>query len=184
MSIEALKQEFDIVTRYIHFPLHPDTPSEGLSIQAMFKNRSPDDLKAMGDRFRDLMQDAGLPYNSRTMTYNSRLAQELGAWADEETNAGEQWHNRLFQAYFAESANIGDPAALLDIVRELDLPLERAEEVLANRLYSTTVNADWQRAWENGITGVPTYTAKDLFVVGYQPPDVLARFVKHLKTLA
>ena len=36
MSIETLKQEFNVTTRYIHFPLHPDTPDEGISIQKLF----------------------------------------------------------------------------------------------------------------------------------------------------
>jgi len=33
VSIETLKQEFNVTTRYIHFPLHPDTPDEGISIE-------------------------------------------------------------------------------------------------------------------------------------------------------
>ena len=60
MSIETLKQEFNVTTRYIHFPLHPDTPDEGISIEKLFANRDPADLKAAQDHIRGLMREAGL----------------------------------------------------------------------------------------------------------------------------
>ena len=40
------------------------------------------DIPKMQAQMRARMQAEGLPYGNRTMTYNSRLAQELGAWAD------------------------------------------------------------------------------------------------------
>ena len=183
MSIETLKQEFNVTTRYIHFPLHPDTPDEGISIQKLFANRDAADLKAAGDHIRGLMREAGLAYGDRTMTYNSRLAQELGAWADAETDHGDALHNKLFEAYFVRNDNIGDASVLLALVTELGLPVERASEVLTNRLYSPEINAQWQRSWDNGITGVPTFVSHDLMVVGHQTSEVLARFVRHLQTL-
>ena len=72
---------------------------------------------------------------------------------------------------------------LPQIATELGLPVERATEVLTNRLYSPEINAQWQRSWENGITGVPTFVSHDLMVVGQQSSEVLARFVRHLQTL-
>ena len=72
---------------------------------------------------------------------------------------------------------------LLALVAELGLPLARATEVLTNRLYSPEINAQWQRSWDNGITGVPTFLSHDLMVVGHQTSEVLARFVRHLQTL-
>lgn len=183
MSIEALKQKFNVTTRYIHFPLHPDTPDEGIPIQELFANRDPADLKAAGDHIRGLMREAGLAYGDRNMTYNSRLAQELGAWADAETDHGGALHTKLFEAYFVDNKNIGEPSVLLALVTELGLPLARATEVLTNRLYSPEINAQWQRSWDNGITGVPTFLSHDLMVVGHQTSEVLARFVRHLQTL-
>ena len=61
----------------MHFPLHPDTPAEGRTLQAMFGS-GPADIQAKNDRMRGLMAAENLPYNDRSHTYNSRLAQELG----------------------------------------------------------------------------------------------------------
>ncbi len=73
--------------------MHPDTPQEGQSLADLFKNRAPEDIQAMRDNMRNLMEEAGLPYGNRSMTYNSRLAQELGFWADTQAG-GEAIHNR------------------------------------------------------------------------------------------
>ena len=60
------------------------------------------------------MDAEGLPYGERTMTYNSRLAQELGKWADTQPG-GEALHDALFRAYFVEARDISQPAVLLEI---------------------------------------------------------------------
>ena len=49
-----------------------------------------------------------MPYGRRTHTYNSRLAQELGKWADTQPG-GEAIHDALYKAYFVDTRNIGDP---------------------------------------------------------------------------
>src|SRR5437588_527393 len=79
--IERLQQNFDIQIQWVMFPLHPDTPSEGLALKDLFAGRGLD-LDAMHARMKSLMDGEGLPYNRRTHTYNSRLAQELAKWAD------------------------------------------------------------------------------------------------------
>ena len=71
--------------RWVHVPLHPETPPEGRTLEALFAGRGVD-IEAMYTRMKGLMDAEGLPYGRRTHTYNSRLAQELGSWAD--TQAG------------------------------------------------------------------------------------------------
>ena len=79
--------------------MHPETPPEGIELATLFKNRPREEVKAAGDHLRKLMAEAGLPYGKRKMTYNSRLAQELGAWADTQ-EGGEAIHDALYIAYF------------------------------------------------------------------------------------
>ena len=72
---------------------------------------------------RGLMEQEGLPYGKRTHTYNSRLAQEIGAWADTQ-EGGEVMHDALYKAYFVETKNIGDPDVLLEIIEANGLSVE------------------------------------------------------------
>ena len=90
----------------MHFPLHPETPTEGQSLEDLFAGRGFD-IEAMNRRLEGLAEAEGLPYSRRTHTYNSRLAQELGAWAETQPG-GEAIHDALFKAYFVDGENIGD----------------------------------------------------------------------------
>jgi len=93
VRIEKLKREFEVETRLVHFPLHPETPSEGRSMAQLYAGRNVDP-EAAYVRMKTLMDAEGLPYGRRTHTYNSRLAQELGKWADTLPD-GEPLHDAL-----------------------------------------------------------------------------------------
>ena len=81
MRIERLQKEHDVKVEFVHFPLHPETPPEGKSLQELFAGRGYD-IGKMQAQMRARMTAEGLPYGDRKMTYNSRLAPELGKWAD------------------------------------------------------------------------------------------------------
>ena len=180
MRIEKLKVEHNVKVEWIHFPLHPDTPGEGRSLADLFSGR-PVDRKAMHAQMKARMDAEGLPYGERTMTYNSRLAQELGKWADTQPG-GEALHDALFRAYFVEARDISQPAVLLNIVERLGLSVGDAREVLEKRTFETAVDADWKLSREYGITGVPTFVVGRYGVVGAQPYEALEELVQKATT--
>ena len=122
------------------------------------------------------MDAEGLPYGERTMTYNSRLAQELGKWADTQPG-GEAIHDALFRAYFVDARDISQPAVLLDIAEQVGLSVDAAREVLDKRTFKAAVDADWKLSRQYGITGVPTFVAGRYGVVGAQPYEALEQLV-------
>ena len=134
------------------------------------------DPEAMYTRMKGLMDAAGLPYGRRTHTYNSRLAQELGKWADTKPG-GAALHDALYRAYFVDARNIGDPEVLVDIAQSFGLPTEEARVVLDERRFSDAVDADWAKSREWGVTGVPTFVAARYGVVGAQPYEVLEQLL-------
>lgn len=177
MRIEKLKRNYDIAVRFVHFPLHPETPPEGISLDALFGGRADDEArKARQARMKSLMDAEGLPYGERTHSYNSRLAQELGKWADTQPG-GEAIHDALFKAYFVDGRNIGDPKVLVEIARSAGLPAETAAEVIAKRSWKDAVDEDWRISREMGVTGVPTFAAGGYGIVGAQPYEELERLV-------
>jgi predicted DsbA family dithiol-disulfide isomerase len=123
------------------------------------------------------MDAEGLPYGERTHTYNSRLAQELGKWADTQPG-GEAFHDAMFRAYFVEARDISQPAVLLEIAAQVGLPIEAAREVIEKRTFKEAVDRDWELSRRYGITGVPTFVMGDRGVVGAQPYEVLEQLVK------
>ncbi len=176
MRIEKLRAEHGVKIEWVHFPLHPETPPEGRSLADLFKGRNVD-RKAMHAQMKARMDAEGLPYGERSMTYNSRLAQELGKWADTQPG-GEAIHDALFRAYFVEARDISQPAVLLEIAQQVGLPVDGAREVLEKRTFQDAVDADWALSREYGITGVPTFVAGRHGVVGAQPYEALEQLVR------
>ncbi len=160
----------------MHFPLHPETPQEGRSLEELFAGRNVD-MEAMYTRMKGLMDEEGLPYGKRSHTYNSRLAQELGKWADTQPG-GEAIHDALYRAYFVDAVNVGDVDALLTIAGDVGLDVYAAREVLQSRSFSDAVDADWDLSRRYGVTGVPTFVAAQKAVVGAQPYEVLENFLQ------
>ena len=179
MRIEKLQREHGVKIEWVHFPLHPETPAEGQSLEELFRGRNVD-RKAMHAQMKARMDAEGLPYGERTMTYNSRLSQELGKWADTQPG-GEAFHDAMFRAYFVEARDISRPEVLLEIAERVGLPRAAAAEVLEKRTFKAAVDADWKLSREYGITGVPTFVAGHRGVVGAQPYEVIERLVKQAK---
>lgn len=171
MRVKRLRIAFEIEVVYRHFPLHPETPAEGLTFEELFAGRNID-IPAAKARMAALMAQEGLPYGDRTMTYNSRLAQELAAWAETHPN-GSVIHDALFRAYFVGNINLADIDNLIAIAADAGLPPEEAKEVLEQRRFRETVNADWQRSRDVGISGVPTFLIGDRTLVGAQSYEQL-----------
>jgi predicted DsbA family dithiol-disulfide isomerase len=179
VRIERLRTEHGVKIEWVHFPLHPETPAEGRSLEDLFRGRNVD-RKAMHAQMKARMDAEGLPYGERTMTYNSRLAQELGKWADTQPG-GEALHDALFRAYFVEARDISQPAVLLEIAGRVGLPVDAAREVIEKRTFKAAVDADWEISRRVGVTGVPTFVAGRYGVVGAQPYEVLEQLVKQAR---
>ena len=176
MRIEKLRTEHNVKIEWVHFPLHPETPAEGRSLADLFAGRGVD-RKAMNAQMKARMEAEGLPYGDRTMTYNSRLAQELGKWADTQPG-GEAIHDALFRAYFVEARDISQPAVLLEIAQQVGLPVDGAREVLEKRTFKDAVDADWKLSRQYGVTGVPTFVVGRHGVVGAQPYETLEQLLE------
>ncbi len=159
----------------MHFPLHPETPAAGISIEELFAGRDID-VDAMYSRMKSLMDAEGLPYGQRSHTYNSRLAQELGTWADTQPG-GEAIHDALNKAYFVEGVNIGDPDLLVEIAESVGLSRDTARAVIEERRFQSAVDADWAKSRQYGVTGVPTFVAGGYGVVGAQPYEALEQLL-------
>ena len=174
--VARLRKEHGVRVKLVHFPLHPETPAEGKSLEALFAGRGYD-IPKMQAQMRARMAAEGLPYGDRKMTFNSRLAQELASWAVSQPG-GEAVHDALFRAYFVDGKNIGAAEVLLQIAKELGLDEAKAREVIEKRTHKAAVDADWEKSREYGVTGVPTYVVGDRGVVGAQPYETLEELVK------
>jgi len=155
--------------------LHPETPVEGRSLADLFAGKNLD-VEAIHLNMKTLMDVEGLPYERRTHTYNSRLAQEVAKWSETQVG-GDAFHAALYKAYFVDGLNLSDPDVLLDLAGLVGLDCGVVQVVIDERTFSNAVDADWMLSREYGVTGVPTFVADGRGVVGAQEYSVLERLV-------
>jgi len=174
-----LRKNYEIEVQWRAFPLHPDTPEDGLTLEELFAGRAVD-IDQIMLRLKKVAQGLGLPLSEREKTYNSRLAQELAKWA-ESKNHGDEFHDAVFRAYFVEGKNIAKIDELVCLAKSVGLPGEEARMVLQLRTFRKAVDADWSLAREMGISAVPTFVIDHRAVVGAQPYEVLEQFLRDHK---
>jgi predicted DsbA family dithiol-disulfide isomerase len=163
---DRLREEFGLAIRWSVFPLHPETPDEGQELADLFAGRC--DIEAMMQRVYQVAKELDLPFSQRTRTFNSRRAQELGKWAEEQ-GVGEAFHIAVYEAYFVEGRNIALPAELAAITSALGLDADAALQAIDRKSFAAAVDDDWRRAAELGVTAVPTGIYRQHALVGFQP---------------
>ena len=118
----------------------------------------------------------GLPFGDRKMTYNSRLAQEVGKWA-ESRDKGHEFHNSIFRAYFVDGQNIGKVNVLVEVAESINLNGKEAQKIIQDRTYREAVDLDWKRSYELRITAVPTFLFNHQVIVGAQKYEALEKLL-------
>jgi predicted DsbA family dithiol-disulfide isomerase len=176
VRIDELKKKYEVQVRWVAFPLHPETPEDGQTLEELFAGRSAD-IEGMKKRLRQVADDLGLPLGDRKKTFNSRLAQELAKWAEVQ-GKGDPFHAAVFRAYYVDGKNIGKVDELVQLALSLGLSEKEARHVLESRAFKEAVDADWSRSRALGITAVPTFLVGRQAIVGFQPYEVLDKLLK------
>jgi predicted DsbA family dithiol-disulfide isomerase len=172
---DRLQREYGVDLLWSVFPLHPETPEEGMELAELFPGRE-EMIRSMQARLRELAAAEGLPLKERSRTANSRRAQELGKWAEAQGN-GDPFRMAVYRAFFVEGRNIALVDELVRIAEDVGLQGEAAREVLAAESFSAAVDADWRRAGDLGITGVPTHLCGGRKLVGFSPYEDFVRLI-------
>ena len=174
MRTEQLRLEFDLELRWTVFPLHPETPEQGQSLEQLFAGRI--DVPSVLARLKQVADSLELPFCTRTHTYNSRRAQELGKWAEQQ-GRGDAFRAAIYQAYFAEGRNIAKTTELATIVAALELSVTEAQQVLNEQTFASAVDADWQRSRNLRVSSVPTHHYESRTLVGFQEYAAFRRLI-------
>ncbi len=175
MRIDQLHKNYDIEVHWTAFPLHPEIPEDGLTLEELFAGQLVDIKKIMA-RLKQVADELGLPLGERKKTYNSRLAQELAKWA-ESKGQNNAFHEAVFRAYFVDGKNIGKVDELIALTKSIGLPEKEARSVLELRTFKKAVDSDWSRSHSLGVTGVPTFMIGQQAIVGALPYEILEQFL-------
>ena len=103
-------------------------PEQGLPIARLLEEKgllvTPEQVTA---NLKATAQSFDLPFGEGQMVYNSRLAQEIGLWA-QACGQAHQFHDAAFKAYFVDDRNLADKAVILDLVASAGLDVAQAKK--------------------------------------------------------
>jgi predicted DsbA family dithiol-disulfide isomerase len=173
----VLRSRYGAEITWLPFDLHPEYPPEGIPRERLHAR--------YGDRFHDnlrrMFEQSGLVYAPPPdVVPNSRLALRLTELA-RDRGLHEPVHDRLMDAYWAESQNIGDPDVLRALAAEVGL--DDVDEVIDDpQAYLARVQASTEQAASIGVNGVPAFLLDErLLVLGAQPPEVFEQAFAQLQ---
>jgi predicted DsbA family dithiol-disulfide isomerase len=161
------------------FDLHPEYPREGIP-------RSELDARYGGlfhERLKAQFAAGGLVYappaevvpNSGKALRLTELARDRGLHAEV--------HDRLMDAYWTESEDVGNDDVLRRLTTEAGLDPGEVDRVFAGDEYAERVRASTAEAQTIGIHGIPAFLLGGrLLVLGAQPHEVFERALEQLGT--
>jgi predicted DsbA family dithiol-disulfide isomerase len=166
---------------WLPFDLHPEYPPEGLPRERLLARYGEEGIA----RTEAMFAARGLEYRPHPdVVPNTKAALRLGELAREH-GLHDAFHDRVMDAYWAESRNIGDGAELRGLASEAGLPADEVDELLAGDRYLDVVEAFTARAVTIGVTGVPAFVLdRRLLVLGAQPNEVFEQAFAQLAASA
>jgi len=176
-----LRPEVEFDVRWRPFRLDPSVPRGGLDRRAYMKAKFGDGpgVKAMSETLRAAGLEEGIAFDfdsieRRPDTIDSH---RLIRWAAA-VGLQDAVVERLFQAYFTEGRDIGDPAVLEYLAADVGMDSVQVAELLAEDTDRAQVEREAALAGEMGITGVPTFIFANRFVLsGAREAEVLAKVI-------
>lgn len=165
------------------YQLNPDTPREGYDRKAYIQAKfgGTDQAKGVYKVVAATAKEEGLEFSleKQKRIPNTLDSHRLNHWAH---TAGVQDAvvEGLFQAYFIEGADIGDPSVLVKVAKEAGMDAGVVAKLLASDADRDLVLREEAVARRMGVTGVPCFIVdQQLVMVGAQETDMLLRAIDH-----
>jgi predicted DsbA family dithiol-disulfide isomerase len=89
-----------------------------------------------------------------------------------------QFHRSVFDALWEDGRDIGDQAVLEDLAGDAGIPTEIVAETLSDESTTEELEAAFEAAQKQRITGVPTFVYGNHAARGAVPPEQLRRLVE------
>jgi predicted DsbA family dithiol-disulfide isomerase len=157
--------------------LNPDVPEGGILLREAIPAPA-DKIRKMEARLHRAAAEAELAFCGPERIYNTRMAQELGAWATAE-GRGEAFHHAVYVAYFGEGKNISDRMILCELAESVGMSPDEAMACMTERRFKSDVDAQWRQSKEADIMVIPTYLLNGNRLVGVQSDKRLSRFLEN-----
>ena len=185
---EALARTGDLIAAEIHFQpfeLNPAMPPEGQNIVEHIAQKygaSAEQSAANRAMIRSRAAQLGFTMagTDQSRIYNTFDAHRLLHWAELEGRQAALKH-ALFEAYFTNGENPGDPDVLAAAAEKAGLDGAAAREVLSSGRYAAEVRQAEQYWQSRGINAVPAIIIDGQYLIsGGQPPEAFEQALRKI----
>jgi predicted DsbA family dithiol-disulfide isomerase len=108
------------------------------------------------EHLQTLLKDVGLHISPPSEKSDTFLA-HIGAKYAKEQRQFNLYHQRIFEAVWKDSQNIGDKKVLIDIAKGMGFNPIEFEEALSNPSFIDQVESDFKSASEKQVWTIPSY---------------------------
>lgn len=156
VRLARLRNEYDLKINWRFIEIHPDTPSEGQSVEKL--GYEPEQWKLMMDNLQRMANEDGINFADHRITTNSHKALLLAEAAKEEgREIFYSLNEKLYQAYFVDGENIGEVAVLETIAKKCGVSKDTVRTAWKDSKYEEILNKNLLNAVALNITGTPTF---------------------------
>ncbi|MGB5541707.1 MAG: DsbA family protein [Gammaproteobacteria bacterium] len=155
LRLDRLREHFDLKINWMLLEIHPETPAGGMPIEDLGYEDAR--WRLMMDNLARLAAEEGVTLREQTINANSHQALLL-AEAAKEAGADIFYvlHRRLFEAYFVDGLNIGDPALLRQLAAGCGVPADIVERAWSDPQYAETLQHNLAAAGKYAVRATPT----------------------------
>ncbi len=180
-ALEKLSWEMVAEIHFQPFELNPNMVPEGQDITEHLTQKygaTPAQLEVTREAIRARGEELGFVFGKgkRSRVYNTFDAHRMLHWAgleDDQFKKQRALKHALFQAYFTDGFNPGDPGTLLRAVEQVGLDVGKAHQILESDAYAREVREQEEHYLARGIHSVPAVIVNNQHLIhGGQPPQV------------
>jgi predicted DsbA family dithiol-disulfide isomerase len=176
VKMERLKGVLPIEVEWLPVLAHPETPNEGLLLKELIRDQQylRDAVESVMKLARQDSIDLILPErasSSKMAVWMSECARQNGKF--------DEYHRRVYEAYFQEGKDIGDDRTIPEIMKCLKIPKEAIAAFGRDREeYGRTISARILECRQKEITQVPTIFLRNRKIEGSLPYSLLYRMIE------
>jgi predicted DsbA family dithiol-disulfide isomerase len=170
-----LKKEYAIEDTWVSYELHPETPLAGMLLSERFKGH---DLSSFYEQLRARGKEAGVVFSNLKLLPNSRLALLASEFARDQ-GMYHSFHENMFQAYFTEGLDIGNPDVIVAVAAKSGLDEKETRSAILDGRYVSRLDEARKEGQLLGLTGIPLFIVENKYkIVGAQPIEVFRNLLK------
>lgn len=170
-----MAQDYNINVIGRAYLLRPDTPPEGIVRQP----RPGETEDELAEPLRSQVREANLVMRPPRVTPNTMRILEATEHAQQQGKFLE-FHHAAYRAYWEHGQDLGDPAVIADLAREVSLDPDEMLQRLEGDYYTETVIEQYQEALQHGIRGIPTFVVGNLLFTGAHPYEIFQSAMKRV----